>query len=132
MTLPVLWQFRQSHYNEKARWALDWKGIPHERRSVLPGGHIPRILWMTGQKSVPVLRLDGQTITDSTRIIAALERYRPDPALYPSDEAARRRGLELEDFFDEELGPHIRRGIFHLLLPDTDYSAAMLSVREGE
>jgi hypothetical protein len=32
---PVLWQFRLSHYNEKARWALDYKGIPHERRSLL-------------------------------------------------------------------------------------------------
>jgi len=23
---PVLWHFPISHYNEKARWALDWKG----------------------------------------------------------------------------------------------------------
>ena len=32
---PVLWQFRFSHFNEKARWALDWKGIPHVRRALL-------------------------------------------------------------------------------------------------
>ena len=31
---PVLWQFRFSHFNEKARWALDWKGIAHVRRSL--------------------------------------------------------------------------------------------------
>jgi len=31
---PVLWHFPISHYNEKARWALDWKGIPHLRRAL--------------------------------------------------------------------------------------------------
>src|SRR5439155_518505 len=81
---PVLWQFRFSHFNEKARWALDWKGIAHVRRSLLPGFHIPRVLWMTGQKSLPVLVLGGETIHDSTRIIERLERLRPEPALYPS------------------------------------------------
>src|SRR3989442_1191154 len=91
MTPPVLWQFRFSHYNEKARWALDWKGIAHVRRSLLPGFHIPRVLWMTGQRSLPVLVLDRETIHDSTRIIERLERLRPEPALYPADAGARRR-----------------------------------------
>ena len=36
--LPVLWHFRISHFNEKARWALDWKRVPHVRRAVLPVG----------------------------------------------------------------------------------------------
>ena len=124
MAPPVLWQFRFSHFNEKARWALDWKGIPHLRRSLLPGFHIPRVVWMTGQKSVPVLVLDGETIHDSTRIIERLERLRPEPALYPADDAERRRALALEDFFDEELGPHVRRALFHELLPETEFAAA--------
>ena len=54
MNLPVLWQFTASHYNEKARWALDWKRLPHERRAVLPGPHLARIWWETGQKQVEV------------------------------------------------------------------------------
>src|SRR2546426_470962 len=95
MAPPVLWQFRFSHFNEKARWALDWKGIAHVRRSLLPGFHVPRVLWMTGQKSVPVLVLDRETIHDSTRIIERLERLRPEPALYPADDAARRRAPAL-------------------------------------
>src|SRR5262249_23382753 len=128
---PVLWQFRMSHFNEKARWALDWKGIPHVRRSLLPALHVPRILWMTGQKSVPVLVLDGKAIADSTRIIEALERLRPDPALYPTDDAARRRALALEEYFDTELGPHIRRALFHALLPDSDLSVALLTLGFG-
>ncbi len=128
---PVLWQFRFSHFNEKARWALDWKGIAHVRRSLLPGFHVPRVLWMTGQKSVPVLVLDGDTIHDSTRIIERLERMRPEPALYPADAAARRRALALEDFFDEELGPHVRRALFHELLPETEFAAAAFTVGCG-
>jgi len=48
----VLWQFRNSHFNEKVRWALDWKRVPHLRRSLVPGLHIGRALWMTGKKQV--------------------------------------------------------------------------------
>ena len=128
---PVLWQFRFSHFNEKARWALDWKGVAHVRRSLLPGFHIPRVLWMTGQKSLPVLVLDGETIHDSTRIIERLERMRPEPALYPADAAARRRALALEDFFDEEFGPHVRRALFHELLPETAFAAAAFTLGCG-
>jgi len=94
---PVLWHFPISHYNEKARWALDWKGIPHVRRA-LAMSYVPRALWTTGQAKLPILHLDGQAIADSTRIIEALERLQPEPALYPRDEAARRRALALEDF----------------------------------
>jgi glutathione S-transferase len=128
MEPPVLWQFRFSHYNEKARWALDWKQVPHVRRALLPGFHVPRVLWMTGQKSVPVLVLDGQAIADSTRIIAALEARQPAPPLYPRDPIARARALALEDWFDEELGPHVRRWAFHELLPNTDFAAAAMTV----
>ena len=60
--IPVLWQFTASHYNEKARWALDYKGVPHVRRSLLPGAHAVRIRRMTGQTAVPVLEMNGAPI----------------------------------------------------------------------
>ena len=75
---PVLWHFPISHYNEKARWALDWKRIPHVRRA-LALSYVPRALWTTGQAKLPILHLDGQAIADSTRIIEALERLQPAP-----------------------------------------------------
>lgn len=128
---PVLWQFRQSHFNEKIRWALDWKGIPHVRRSVLAGPHVPVLVWLTGQRQVPALTLDGRTVTDSTDIIAALEARNPAPPLYPSEPAQRERALALEDFFDRELGPHVRRAVFHVVLPDTDYAVALLATGFG-
>jgi glutathione S-transferase len=128
--LPTLWHFRISHYNEKARWALDWKQLPHRRRALVPGPHVPRMLWESGQRKVPALRIDGETIADSTRIIAALEARHPEPPLYPADPAARARALALEDYFDEELGPHIRRVVFHHLLQDAPAAVATLAVDE--
>jgi glutathione S-transferase len=114
--LPVLWQLQISHYNEKVRWALDLKRIPHVRRSLLPGAHAIKARRLTGADTTPVLTLHGRSIGDSTAIIAELEEHWPQPPLYPADPEQRARALELEEFFDEELGPHIRRAVYHVLL----------------
>ena len=112
MDTPLLWHFAISHFTEKARWALDWKGIPH-RRKMLFLDYPVRVFLRTGQMSLPVLFVQGRAITDSSRIIEWLESVHPEPALYPKDEEERRRALALEDFFDEELGPHIRVLLVH-------------------
>ncbi len=117
MDTPELWQFTSSHFNEKARWALDFKRVPHIRHSLIPGFHVPVVKRMTGKTHVPVLKLNGTAVSDSSRIIEALEHAYPDPALYPANPDERRRALELEDFFDEQLGLYIRRWIFHVILP---------------
>lgn len=131
MTALVLWHFRFSHYNEKARWALDWKQIPHVRQAVAPGPHAEKMLELSGQPSVPVLEIDGRVVPDSTAIIAALESSCPTPALYPADPEARARALELEEFFDEELGPDVRRVAWHALLPDRAYCTALFCLGFG-
>ena len=114
----MLWQLELSHYNEKVRWALDYKRVPHIRRSLLPGLHILKAKRLTGDTSTtPVLTLDGRSIGDSTRIIASIEERWPQPPLYPEDAAQGHRALELEEFFDQELGPHIRRVAYQELLP---------------
>jgi glutathione S-transferase len=115
--LPTLWQIEISHFSEKARWALAHKGVEHRRRSPIPGAHIPVALWLTRgeQKTFPILSLEGQNIGDSTEIIAALESRYPDPPLYPADPQQRRQALDLEDFFDRELGPYVRHLAFHEL-----------------
>jgi glutathione S-transferase len=115
---PVLWHLKVSHYNEKARWALDYKGIPHARRAAVPGMHRGTAERLSGGRTFPILVLGGEAIGDSTRIIAALERLAPEPALYPPSLDERRRALALEDFFDEELGPYSRRLVGHSVLPD--------------
>ena len=128
---PVLWHFTFSHFNEKARWALDYKGIRHVRHPLVPGFHASTVRKMTGQTAMPVLQMNGRTIHDSTRIIAALEETFPEPPLYPRAPAERARALELEEFFDEELGPHIRRVGFHLMLPDPGFVVAAFTSESG-
>jgi glutathione S-transferase len=125
---PTLWQINVSHYSEKVRWALTWKGVRHRRRSPIPSTHIPIALWLTrgAQYTFPILSLDGRNISDSTAIIAALEERYPEPPLYPADVAERRRALMLEEFFDEELGPPIRQLVWHELGNDRDRFARVL------
>ena len=61
---PVLWHLKVSNFNEKARWALDYKGIPHVRKAPLPGltGLWSGVLTRGKSRRVPVLRLDGRIV----------------------------------------------------------------------
>ena len=122
---PVLWQIEVSHYAEKVRWALDYKEVDHVRRSLLPGTHIPIALFLTrgAQPTIPVLQMDGRAIGDSTAIIAALDAKYLDRPLYPSKPNERSRALELEDWFDENLGPHTRLLPFYELIQEPDLLA---------
>ena len=125
MSRPTLWHLPLSPYSEKVRWALDYKRMPHVRRAAVPGVHIPLALVLTRGRSwtLPVMDLDGHNIGDSTAIIAALEQRHPDPggrALYPADPDERRRALELEEWFDEQLGPAVRRFALHAMAGDRE------------
>lgn len=122
-----------SHYAEKARWALDYKRIPHTRRWPPFGLHPAVCLLLTRgrHQTVPVLVIDGEGVGDSTEIISRLEGSFPDPPLYPADPAERRRALELEAHFDEELGPYVRRMVYHHLIADPS-SLAELAAHQAQ
>jgi glutathione S-transferase len=130
--LPVLWHIEISNFNEKARWALDYKGIPHVRKAPMPGAHgiYARRLTRGGARTFPVLQLEGQAIGDSTAIIAALEEYQPEPPLYPTDPDELTRALEIEDYFDTEVGSYVRSLSFFHLLQDRDLAIA--GINQGE
>jgi glutathione S-transferase len=119
MSRPLLWHLPISHFSEKVRWALDWKRVPHRRRVMPPGLHPLGGLVLTGGRAftMPVLVIDRQRIGDSTAIIAALEERFPERSLYPPDEA---RALELEDWFDENVGPAARQWGFNALLTEPE------------
>jgi glutathione S-transferase len=125
--LPVLWHLKVSNYNEKARWALDYKGVPHVRRAVDPGRHQRVARKLSGRPTLPILVLDGEALGDSTWIIEALEARHPHPRLYPSDARARQHALDLEDFFDEELGPYVRRLAIHHAMADRELMGPMFA-----
>jgi glutathione S-transferase len=115
---PTLWHIPVSHYNEKVRWALDLKGVEYEGKT--PSPHPPVALALTrGRHStLPIMRIDGRIVHDSTAIIAALEERYPDPPLYPADPEERRRALAIEDWFDEEVAPHVRLLAWHEVTRD--------------
>ena len=127
MSTPELFQFRVSHFNEKARWALDYKGIEHVRHCLVPGPHKLRIKKLTGQEQVPVLRMNGDIVVGSNAIIDTLETRQPEPALYPRDPATKQRALEIQARFDAGVGPAIRLAMFHELLVDPGYFTSLFT-----
>jgi glutathione S-transferase len=124
---PLLWHIPLSHYSEKVRWALDYKGIAH-RRQTLGFDYAVRCWRATGRMTMPVLWLDGRAVGDSTHIIAALEARFPEPPLYPRDAQARERALAIEDDLDETLGPALRAAIVTPLFQnDPDIAIRLLT-----
>lgn len=103
-----------SHYNEKARWALDRCGIEYEERRFMPGFSQIAVMIATrgrgGQAdkvstrfSTPVLiTRDGEAICDSTAIAEWASAQAGD-RLFPVPEVR-----ELVDSFGRELGPYTR------------------------
>jgi glutathione S-transferase len=118
-----LFQFRYSPYNEKVRWALDFKRVPHTRRSLLPGPHLPVIKRMTGGTGTPVLRHKAGVVDGSARILDWLEQHHPSPALYPADPAERDEALRIQAWFDDDITPRIRRAVLSALLESPGYWA---------
>lgn len=116
---PILWQYNFSIYAVKACWALDYKGVPHRRRSLMPGE--PRALAFSRRGTIPVLDVDGKRFGDSSDIVAELERRVPEPALYPADPVMRRRALELEQHLDDQTGHDLRRVAFTSLIKHPDF-----------
>lgn len=121
MNTPLLWHIPLSHYNEKVRWALDYKGIAHRRR-VLGPDYLIRVWRATGQGKLPVLWLDGRAIADSTRIIAELEEHYPEPPLYPRDAAVPARSRHCAARADDRYG---WQGLRHTAAAAWDFSVVL-------
>ena len=128
---PVLWHLAMSHYNEKARWALDWKRIPHTRRATTPAVHVAVAKRLAGTETFPILQIGDEVFADSSEIIAALDQHWPARPLLPGDPAERERALELQQQFDTTLAPAVRSLVYQHLLVDPDLSAKLLAVGGG-
>lgn len=118
-----LFQFRYSPYNEKVRWALDLKRVPHRRINLLPGPHLRTVRAMTGQTATPVLRIGEEIVFGSARIVARLDELYPESRLIPEDLSERERVHAIEQRFDEDLTPRVRRAVLDAILTDVDYFA---------
>jgi glutathione S-transferase len=82
---------------ERVALALAHKSIPVDWVAVDPDDR-SAVIALSGQELVPVLETDhGEVIVDSMRIVAWLEKRRPDPPLWP---AHRRRRAEVDVFIE--------------------------------
>lgn len=123
-----LYQFCISHYCEKARWALDSKGINYQTVNLLPGQHVNTIRKLTGaESSVPVLEHDGQIIQGSGHILDYLDKVFPDKPLLPADPDLQARVLEWEQKLDEQAGPALRTWVYHYFLQRPKVVVPMLA-----
>ena len=55
-------------------------------------------LLICGRQQVPLLRVEGRTLRDSTRIIEHVEAAHPDMPVHPGDPDERKRAAEIENF----------------------------------
>ena len=121
----ILYQFELSHFSEKIRFILDYKGLPWERRDVLYGPGQKVLERLTGQRRVPVLvdpNHDGRAVHDSTAIALYLDQRYPDLPLLPVDPDARAECLMLEDWIDHAIGEVARKVfIWEKLRVDQDF-----------
>jgi glutathione S-transferase len=114
--------FPHSHFCEKARWALDYKGIPYKAQVVIPGLHLKTIPKIAPGSSVPVLIHDnGDIVQGSSEIIDYLDIHYPDNPLTPSSEAGRDACQQIERTMDEALGVNIRCILYSALLNYPDF-----------
>src|SRR5690606_37591050 len=123
-----LYQFCISHYCEKVRWALDYKGINYQTVNLLPGQHVNTIRKLTGpESSVPVLEHDGQIIQGSGQILDYLDKVFPDKPLMSEDPDLQARILEWEQKLDEQAGPALRTWVYHYFLQRPKVVVPMLA-----
>ncbi|MEO8877325.1 MAG: glutathione S-transferase family protein [Polyangiaceae bacterium] len=118
-----------SHYNEKARWALDRMGVEYTEEAHAPLGHFLAIKLAGGKKTLPVLVTDDGVFDDSTDILKYVDPFGPEEArLYPEDPGARREVEDLETLFDEKLGGEVRRWVYSWII---DEVPLLKSIFEG-
>jgi len=106
--LLTLYHLTISHFSEKARWALDYKGLEYRSRVLTPGYHMLTTRRVARSRTVPVL-VDHDTdtvLSESTDILHYLDRIRPDPPLFPLDADLATAVVEVEDLIDTEWGPN--------------------------
>jgi glutathione S-transferase len=127
--------FGISHYCEKARWALDWHGIPYVEIRWPPGVH-KKLARRCGAKAttLPILIDDGEAIQDSRAILdwAEARSNSAGRSLIPPREN-RAEAEEIERRANAIIGMHVRRLIYAETLPKHSHlvKASLLGSTSG-
>jgi glutathione S-transferase len=121
-----LYQFELSHYCEKVRFILDYKGLAYRKVEVTPGLGQLDLFKLSGQRQVPVLKDGNEVIADSTAIAQYLESQYPDRPIYPTDAQQRAYCLILEEWADESIGLNARKAMLGAFSQNPDFRTAAL------
>ncbi len=121
-----LYQFEMSHYTEKVRLILDYKGLEYRKIEVTPGLGQLELVRLSGQRQVPVLKDGSEIIADSTAIAEYLEQQYPEKPIIPSDPKQRGLCLLMEQWADESIGLNARKCLIGAIGQDPSFRAAVL------
>lgn len=121
-----LYQFELSHYCEKIRLILDYKGLPYRKVEVTPGIGQLDLFRMSGQRQVPVLKDGAEIIPDSTAIALYLDQKYPDRPIIPLDPQERALCLLMEEWADESIGTNARKVMLGAFNQNPSFRSAAL------
>ncbi|MGH8512437.1 MAG: glutathione S-transferase family protein [Gammaproteobacteria bacterium] len=122
----TLYQFECSHYCEKARWALDYKGLAYRTRNLIPGPHRLVTERLAPRSHVPIL-VDGERVVQgSYEIIDYLDKRCPGARLTPAGASAAQEAHEWERYLDREIGVAIRCWFYFHALPERKLATRFL------
>lgn len=88
------------------------KGLPYDVTEWPPPLHAPMQRMIFGARTVPGLKIDGERISGSRKIMRRLEQLVPEPPLFPIGPEARARVEEAERWGDEVFQPIARELIW--------------------
>ncbi len=124
--MALLYQFAASPYCEKARWALDHKGVDYQSVNLIPGPHRKVTRKIAKKTSVPILVDGAKIVQGSAEIISHLEISARHPPLTPTNSQDASMAHEWERFLDRNLGVPLRVYFYHYAFLDRASITAFL------
>lgn len=121
MSKRLLYEFPHSHFCEKARWALDYKGLEFSRVSLFPPWHVLTTRRFGTYSSVPLLIDGSHAIQGSGKIISYLDDTYPESLLTRGDSSI---VLQREKYLDNEIGVPLRAFFYYYSLRYRDFVSA--------
>jgi maleylacetoacetate isomerase len=104
----ILHSYWRSSSSWRVRLALQLKGIPYSYNAVnlLNEAHLDdNFAKLNAMKALPVLEIDGQTLSQSVSIMEYLEETRPNPPLMPKEAIQRAKVRQIVQIVASDIQP---------------------------